>query len=70
MLSSVGVSGPVLVAVAMMLGLAVGHGARYGAQAAQFANLYPAPIRSTGLSVTQQFGAILGGGLSSSSAPP
>lgn len=55
---------PVLVGLAMTLGLAVGHGAMYGAQAALFANLYPVSVRYTGLSVTQQFGATLGGGLS------
>ncbi|GAA3563597.1 MFS transporter [Amycolatopsis ultiminotia] len=55
---------PVLITVAMALGLAVGHGAMYGAQAALFANLYPVDVRYTGLSITQQFGATLGGGLS------
>ncbi|KAA9161335.1 MHS family MFS transporter [Amycolatopsis acidicola] len=55
---------PVLITVAMSLGLAVGHGAMYGAQAALFANLYPVDVRYTGLSITQQFGATLGGGLS------
>ncbi|WP_055554751.1 MFS transporter [Streptomyces sp. NBRC 110028] len=48
----------------MTLGLGVGHGAMYGAQGALFCNLYPVNIRYTGLSVTQQFGATLGGGLS------
>jgi MFS family permease len=55
---------PVLVTLAMVLGLAVGHGSMYGAQAALFANLYPVGVRYTGLSITQQFGATLGGGLS------
>ncbi|OZM79555.1 MFS transporter [Pseudonocardia sp. MH-G8] len=52
-----------LTTLAMSLGLAVGHGAMYGAQAALFANLYPVAVRYTGLSVTQQIGATLGGGL-------
>ncbi|MBB5135247.1 MFS family permease [Thermocatellispora tengchongensis] len=52
-----------LTTVAMVLGLAVGHGSMYGAQAALFANLYPVHVRYTGLSVTQQVGATLGGGL-------
>ena len=52
-----------LTTIAMVLGLAVGHGSMYGAQAALFANLYPVQIRYTGLSVTQQVGATLGGGL-------
>lgn len=55
---------PVLITIAMALGLALGHGAMYGAQAALFANLYPVDVRYTGLSITQQFGATLGGGLS------
>lgn len=53
-----------LMVVAMVLGFGVGHAAMYGAQAALFANLYPVPVRYTGLSVTQQVGATLGGGLS------
>ena len=52
-----------LTVLAMTLGLGIGHGAMYGAQAALFANLYPVPVRYTGLSVTQQVGATLGGGL-------
>ncbi|MFE2025727.1 MFS transporter [Streptomyces hygroscopicus] len=55
---------PVLITLAMTLGLAVGHGAMYGAQGALFANLYPVALRYTGLSVSQQVGATLGGGLS------
>jgi len=51
-------------ALALTLGLAVGHGSMYGAQAALFSNLYPVEVRYTGLSVTQQVGATLGGGLS------
>lgn len=51
-------------AVGMTFGLGVGHGAMYGAQGALFSNLYPVNVRYTGLSVTQQFGATFGGGLS------
>ncbi|WP_405467089.1 MHS family MFS transporter [Streptomyces jietaisiensis] len=50
--------------VGMPLGLGVGHAAMYGAQGALFSNLYPVNVRYTGLSVTQQIGATLGGGLS------
>lgn len=53
-----------LTALALTLGLAIGHGSMYGAQAALFSNLYPVTVRYTGLSVTQQVGATLGGGLS------
>ncbi len=52
-----------LTTLALTLGLAVGHGSLYGAQGALFANLYPVELRYTGLSLTQQVGATLGGGL-------
>jgi MFS transporter, MHS family, shikimate and dehydroshikimate transport protein len=53
-----------VITVALSLGLGIGHGSMYGAQGALFANLYPVNVRYTGLSITQQFGATLGGGLS------
>jgi MFS family permease len=53
-----------VIALALSLGLGVGHASMYGAQGALFANLYPVNVRYTGLSMTQQFGATLGGGLS------
>ncbi|MFH0303392.1 hypothetical protein AAFX91_41035, partial [Bradyrhizobium sp. 31Argb] len=46
------------------LGLALGHGSVYGAQGAYFSELFPARIRYSGLSLVQQLGPILGGGLS------
>ncbi|MFD0665268.1 MFS transporter [Thermocatellispora tengchongensis] len=59
-----------LTTVAMVLGLAVGHGSMYGAQAALFANLYPVHVRYTGLSVTQQVGATLEAASPRWPAPP
>jgi MFS transporter, MHS family, shikimate and dehydroshikimate transport protein len=53
-----------LITVAIALGLAVGHGSVYGAQGAFFSELFPARIRYSGLSLVQQIGPILGGGLS------
>ncbi|TRW88868.1 MHS family MFS transporter [Mycolicibacterium sp. 018/SC-01/001] len=53
-----------LMTAAMTLGLAIGHGSMYGVQGALFSNLYPVNVRYTGLSMTQQIGATLGGGLS------
>jgi MFS transporter, MHS family, shikimate and dehydroshikimate transport protein len=50
--------------LAIALGLAIGHGSVYGAQGAYFSELFPARIRYSGLSVVQQVGPILGGGLS------
>jgi MHS family shikimate/dehydroshikimate transporter-like MFS transporter len=53
-----------LIWLAIALGLGIGHGSVYGAQGAFFSELFPARIRYTGLSLVQQLGPILGGGLS------
>jgi MFS transporter, MHS family, shikimate and dehydroshikimate transport protein len=53
-----------LITLAISLGLAIGHGSVYGAQGAFFSELFPARIRYSGLSLVQQIGPILGGGLS------
>ncbi len=53
-----------MIYLAIALGLALGHGSVYGAQGAFFAELFPARIRYSGLSLVQQIGPILGGGLS------
>ena len=53
-----------MIYLAIALGLALGHGSVYGAQGALFAELFPARIRYSGLSLVQQIGPILGGGLS------
>lgn len=50
--------------LAVSVGLALGHGAMYGAQGVLFAEMFPARVRYTGLSMVQQIGPILGGGLS------
>jgi MFS family permease len=50
--------------IAVGIGLALGHGAMYGAQGALFAEMFPARVRYSGLSMVQQIGPILGGGLS------
>ncbi len=54
----------VLIWLAIALGLGFGHGSVYGAQGAYFSELFPARIRYSGLSLVQQIGPILGGGLS------
>lgn len=59
-----GTGEPALIWMAIALGLALGHGSVYGAQGAYFSELFPARIRYSGLSVVQQVGPILGGGLS------
>ncbi len=40
--------------------LAIGHSAMYAPQAAFFAELFPTPVRATGVAVVQQFGALIG----------
>jgi MFS family permease len=44
--------------------LGAGCDGRWRAQGAYFSELFPARIRYSGLSLVQQFGPILGGGLS------
>ncbi len=53
-----------LIWLAIALGLGFGHGSVYGAQGAYFSELFPARLRYSGLSLVQQIGPILGGGLS------
>ncbi len=50
--------------IAIALGLAIGHGSVFGAQGAFFSELFPARIRYSGLSLVQQIGPIIGGGVS------
>jgi MFS family permease len=57
-------SGLIGITIAIILGLGFGHGSIYGAQAAFFAEAFPARVRYTGLSLVEQVGPILGGGLS------
>lgn len=49
---------------AVAIGLGLGHGMMYGAQGAFFSELFPTRVRYSGLSLVQQIGPILGGGLS------
>ncbi|MDK8764639.1 MFS transporter [Corynebacterium sp. MSK218] len=46
---------------AALLFLTVGLGLTYGAQSAMYAELFPASIRATGVSVTYAIGSVLGG---------
>jgi metabolite-proton symporter len=50
--------------LAVALGLGLGHGSMFGAQGAFFAELFPPRVRYSGLSLVQQIGPLLGGGLS------
>ena len=52
------------IGLAVAIGLGLGHGSMFGAQGAFFSELFPARVRYTSLSLVQQIGPILGGGLS------
>jgi metabolite-proton symporter len=55
---------PVLVRVALILGLAVSHGAMYAPQGAFFSELFGARVRYSGASLGVQLAAVIAGGLS------
>ncbi|APT93818.1 MFS transporter [Corynebacterium phocae] len=46
---------------AALIFLTLGIGLTYGAQSAMYAELFPAPIRATGVSITYALGSVLGG---------
>jgi MFS family permease len=54
---------PVLVGLAIVLAVCVGHAAMYGPQASFFAELFGANVRYTGASLGYQLASVLGGGL-------
>jgi MFS transporter, MHS family, shikimate and dehydroshikimate transport protein len=54
-----------LVWLAMVLVLSVGHAAMYGPQAAFFSELFPTRLRASGVSLIQQVGSLIGGGMAS-----
>jgi MFS family permease len=54
---------PVLLALALVIVLGVGHGAVYGPLAAYYAELFPARIRYSGMSIGYQVASVVLGGL-------
>jgi len=54
---------PVLIWLAIVIGICVGHAAMYGPQAAFFSELFAAKVRYTGASLGYQLASILGGGM-------
>jgi MHS family shikimate/dehydroshikimate transporter-like MFS transporter len=60
----VGTGRGALVWLAIVVGVAVGHAAMYGPQAALFANLFGARVRYSGASLGYQLASVLAGGLS------
>jgi MHS family shikimate/dehydroshikimate transporter-like MFS transporter len=55
---------PVLIWLAVVLGLNLGHGAMYGPQASFFSELFGTRLRYTGASLGYQLSSVLAGGLS------
>lgn len=55
---------PILVGVAVVLAMVLGHSAMYGPQAAYFAELFGTEVRYTGASLGTQLSSVLAGGLS------
>ena len=53
---------PVLITLAMVIGLNVFHDAMYGPQAAFFSEMFSTGVRYSGASMGYQFGAVLSGG--------
>ena len=54
---------PVLVVLAVVVGINVFHDAMYGPQAAWFTELFGTSVRYSGASIGYQFGSVIGGGL-------
>jgi MFS transporter, MHS family, shikimate and dehydroshikimate transport protein len=54
-----------LIWLALVLVLSIGHAGMYGPQAAFFSELFPTRLRASGVSLIQQFGALVGGGMAS-----
>ena len=60
----VGTGRPVLVTLAIVIGVTVGHAAMYGPQASFFSELFGARVRYSGASLGYQLASVLAGGLS------
>ena len=60
----VGTGRPWLIALALVVGVAVGHAAMYGPQASFFSELFGARVRYSGASLGYQLASVLAGGLS------
>jgi metabolite-proton symporter len=60
----VGTGRPELVALAIVVGVTVGHAAMYGPQASFFSELFGARVRYSGASLGYQLASVLAGGLS------
>ncbi|HEY6331903.1 MAG TPA: MFS transporter [Blastocatellia bacterium] len=60
----IGMGSPVLLVVALVFALAVGHAAMYGPQASFFSELFGARLRYSGASIGCQLSSVIAGGLS------
>ncbi|MGO8995416.1 MAG: MFS transporter [Polyangiaceae bacterium] len=60
----VGTGRPELIALAIVVGVTIGHAAMYGPQASFFSELFGAKVRYSGASLGYQLASVLAGGLS------
>ncbi len=58
-----GTRSPVVIWLAIVIGVAVGHNAMYGPQAAYFSELFGSSVRYSGASVSYQLASVVSGGL-------
>jgi MHS family shikimate/dehydroshikimate transporter-like MFS transporter len=54
---------PVIVVLAFVIGMSVGHGIMYGVQASFLSEMFPSNLRYSGASLSYQIAAPIGGGL-------
>jgi len=54
---------PIVIGIAIMLGVILGHDAMYGPQAAYFSELFGAKVRYSGASLAYQLASVAAGGL-------
>jgi MFS transporter, MHS family, shikimate and dehydroshikimate transport protein len=60
---AIGTGEPLLVVLAFVVGMSVGHGIMYGVQASFLSEMFPSNLRYTGASLGYQIAAPIGGGL-------
>jgi len=60
---AIGTRDPVIVVLAFVVGMSVGHGIMYGVQASFLSEMFPPNLRYSGASLGYQIAAPIGGGL-------
>jgi MFS transporter, MHS family, shikimate and dehydroshikimate transport protein len=60
---AIGTGEPLIVVLAFVIGMSVGHGIMYGVQASFLSEMFPSNLRYSGASLGYQIAAPIGGGL-------